>query len=132
MPRIQIADCIIEKEGKILMLARAFPPNKGKLDLMGGFVDSGETPEKGAVREAKEESGFEVEIIRKLGTYDYFDRQEKTMHIYVTKAVGGKLAESVEGSLIWREPGSITEEELAFPQVHARALKDFMNEKHSR
>lgn len=126
MPRIQIADTIIAQDEKILMLRRNFEP-AGKLDLMGGYVDENESPEQAAQREALEESGFRVELARKLGEYDYFDRGEKTMHVFIGKIIGGQLTESKEGSLEWIDPAEVTKEDLAFPQVHVQVIKEYLN-----
>ncbi len=53
--------CIISNtKGEILLTTRAFEPNKGMLDLPGGFVDTGETAEEAAVREIKEELNIDV------------------------------------------------------------------------
>lgn len=77
MKRILIADAIIKNDkGEIAVIRRNFWP-KGKLDLPGGFVDEGESAEQAATREAKEECGLEVAVVRKLGVYNYVDRGEK-------------------------------------------------------
>lgn len=117
-----VAGTIIEKDGKILMLRRAFEPGKNKLDLAGGLVDKNETPEQAAVREAKEETGFDVKLIAKLGIFDYFDREEKTIHAYIGKIAGGKLASSVEGKPGWIDFNKLKFEKLAFPQQFKQIL----------
>lgn len=129
MKRKQIVDTILEKDGKILMLIRNFEPGKGKLDLIGGFVDEGESIEGAAKRETKEESGFEVELIDKLGSFDYFEREEKTGNIFIGKIISGELKNSVEGSPIWKDPKYIKENDLAFPQLHLQVLKKFLERK---
>jgi ADP-ribose pyrophosphatase YjhB (NUDIX family) len=45
---------------------RAKDPDKGTLDLPGGFVDMGETVEEGMHREIKEETGLNVDYIEYL------------------------------------------------------------------
>jgi ADP-ribose pyrophosphatase YjhB (NUDIX family) len=57
------------QDGKVLLVRRAIEPAKGKLDFMGGFVDPNESVEAAIKREAKEELGVEIEIIRLLGVY---------------------------------------------------------------
>lgn len=122
MKRKQIVDTIIEQDGKILMLRRGFEPGKGKLDFLGGVVDEGEIIEQAARREAKEESGFDVELVEKLGEFDFFEREEKTTHVFIGKIVSGRLRASVEGEPIWVDAASIKEEELAFPQFQVAVL----------
>lgn len=126
MGRIQIVDTILQKDGKILMLVRAFNPGKGKLDLLGGFVDKGETIEEAAIREAKEESGFDVKLRSKLGSFDYFDREEKTANVFIGDIVGGEIKNSIEGNLTWKDPKKIKPEHLAFPQLHLKVLQCYL------
>lgn len=61
----------VDKAGKILLMKRAdecvvFP---GYWGLVGGFIDYGETPEEGLIREVKEEIGVEIEIEHFCGNY---------------------------------------------------------------
>jgi 8-oxo-dGTP pyrophosphatase MutT (NUDIX family) len=39
--------------------------------LTGGVIDFGETPEKAALREAREETKFKVKLVKYLGKYEY-------------------------------------------------------------
>ena len=50
--------------------------------LTGGGVKKGESPEKTAIREAFEETRFTVKILRKIGTYEYFDPKTKVTTDY--------------------------------------------------
>lgn len=60
-------DLIIEYQDGIVLIQRKNPP-KGWA-LPGGFVDYGESLESAALREAKEETGLDVELIRQFHTY---------------------------------------------------------------
>ncbi len=62
-------DTVIIFMGKIVLIRRKNPPFQDHFALPGGFVDVGETVEAAAVREAKEETGLDVEIIRLIGVY---------------------------------------------------------------
>ncbi|MDP7115757.1 MAG: NUDIX domain-containing protein [Candidatus Woesearchaeota archaeon] len=126
MDRVQIVDTILEKDGKVLMLIRKFDPGKGKLDLLGGFVDKGETIEEAAIREAKEESGLNVKLIGKLGTFDYLDREEKTANVFIGDVISGEVKNSIEGDLIWKDPKEVKSEHLAFPQLHLKVLQQYL------
>jgi len=63
-------------------------PDKGKLDLPGGFVDPNETAQEAACREVKEEMGMEIrpEQLRFITTfpnnYLYKDVAYRTMDIF--------------------------------------------------
>ncbi len=62
-------DALIIFEGKIVLIRRRNPPFKDSFALPGGFVEVGETVEEAVVREAKEETGLDIEIIKLLGVY---------------------------------------------------------------
>lgn len=55
-----VALIVTNGRGEILLTRRAVEPNKGTLDLPGGFVDPDESVEEAIKREIKEELGAEV------------------------------------------------------------------------
>lgn len=129
MDRIPIVDTILEdSKGNILMLKRNFYP-KNKLGLLGGFVDNDESLESAAIREVKEESGLDVEIIKQLGSYDYYDRAEKRLIVFVGKIMNGDIRASKEGQPVWINPIRIDPEDLAFPELYTKVIKDFLKYK---
>lgn len=60
-----VVHAIVEKDGKILLVKRAatLSLEAGKWALPGGFVDRDETAQEAVLRELKEESGWEGEVI---------------------------------------------------------------------
>jgi ADP-ribose pyrophosphatase YjhB (NUDIX family) len=54
---------------EILLLRRAVEPGAGAWDLPAGYLDPGESFEQAAVREAREESGIDVELVQLTGVY---------------------------------------------------------------
>jgi ADP-ribose pyrophosphatase YjhB (NUDIX family) len=59
-----------EKAGiSLLLLRRAVEPGLGDWDLPAGYLDPGESFEQAARREAREESGIEVELVELTGVY---------------------------------------------------------------
>lgn len=55
---------VVENDGKILLVKRSDDSflEAGKWTIPGGYLDRDETAEEGAVREAREESGYDVEL----------------------------------------------------------------------
>ncbi len=52
---------------KIVLVKRKNPPPGWALP--GGFVDYGETVEEAAIREAREETGLKIDLVRQFHTY---------------------------------------------------------------
>jgi 8-oxo-dGTP diphosphatase len=62
-------DAVILYQSGIVLIKRANPPYEGCYALPGGFVEIGETVEDAARREAKEETGLEIELKCLVGVY---------------------------------------------------------------
>ena len=86
--------CYIENEGKYLMLHRVKKKNdinEGKWIGVGGHVEYQESPEECLVREVKEETGVQAQIIKYIGKSQYSfntpqDTVEKEVHWYLMMA----------------------------------------------
>lgn len=58
-----VVGCVpIYQQSKILLCKRGINPRKGYWNLPAGFMEMNETVEQGALREAKEETGLDLEL----------------------------------------------------------------------
>lgn len=85
-----VAGVVIKQNGKYLLVQEISPQAYGLWNFPAGKVDVGETIEQAAVREAREESGFEVEIIRKLAIFQD-TANEAVRHAFQARIIKGEL-----------------------------------------
>lgn len=124
---IPTVDIIIEFEDKgIILIKRKKPPYGWAIP--GGFVEYGESLEQTAIREAKEETSLNVELIRQFHTYSDPQRDPRCHTIttvYIARAINGTPKASDDAE----EIGIFTQENLpsnlAFD--HAKILKDYFS-----
>ena len=87
---VPTVDTIIEVDsGGVILIKRKNPPEGWAIP--GGFVDYGETLEEAAVREAKEETNLDVELVRQFHTYSDPNRDPRhhtISTVYIAKAKG--------------------------------------------
>jgi 8-oxo-dGTP diphosphatase len=65
---------VVIKNGKILLVKRAFEPGAGKWSVPGGLVEVGEKLSEACVRETKEETGLDVEVLELINVFDMIDK----------------------------------------------------------
>lgn len=124
-PKLTV-DIVAPMDDGIVLIKRKNEPFAGKWALPGGFVDVGETVEDAAVREMKEETGLEVEIVRLVGVYSDPSRDPRGHNVsvaFLANVVGGTLApdtDADEAEVL--DPASV---ELAFDhrEIVADAMK---------
>lgn len=68
---IVVGVCIKSKNNELLMVQEAGKDIKGLLNFPMGKLDEGETIFEGAIREAKEETGFDVKLTSILSIQNY-------------------------------------------------------------
>lgn len=95
------------KNGRILLVKRAFDPGAGKWSIPGGLVEVGEKLSEAAARETEEETGIKVDILELINVFDMIDQDgdKKVKYHYVlvdflSKPTGGKERASDEVSEI--------------------------------
>ena len=93
----------IKKEGDI---------HKDKWNGLGGKMEPGESPEECAVREIKEESGYDINTLEFAGHlfFPEFDRQGRDWSVFVFTSSdfdGIQLKSTSEGELEWIDKDDI-------------------------
>jgi len=117
-------DILIEINGKgIVLIERRNPPHGWALP--GGFVDYGESLEQASLREAKEETTLEVQLVEQFYTYSAPSRDPRhhtVSTVFVATAVGNPT-----GSDDAKKAQVCTESNLPAPIVfdHAQILRDY-------
>ena len=117
-PIVGVGGVVIHRQ-RALLIRRGCEPLKGEWSIPGGVVELGETLRQAAVREAKEETGLEVEAGEVLEVVDRImrDPEHKVQYHYVLvdflcRRISGEARSGADASeLRW-----ITPEELrSFP-----------------
>jgi ADP-ribose pyrophosphatase YjhB (NUDIX family) len=121
---------ITELPNKILLIKRSTPPFVGFWALPGGRSEADEKPEQTVVREVKEETGLNVQVIHKVGEYREQGTQGGYEYDYyptcfIVKPIGGALK---------KQEGEIAEIKYfgldSLPKVlafeHGKMIKDFV------
>lgn len=105
------AEALVEKDGKILICKRADDRDHapGQWEALGGRVEQGETLEQAVRREAKEETGLDVQVVGPIYTFQFFRGAEKVEHLGVSfwcKYTGGEVAidPHEHGEFRWATP----------------------------
>ena len=125
---IPTVDIVIEIESKgIVLIKRKNPPYGWALP--GGFVDYGESLEEAAVREAKEETDLDVQLVEQFYTYSdpvRDPRHHSISTVYIAKAEGTPQArDDAEDIGIFNETN--LPDAIAFD--HHFILKDYFKSK---
>jgi 8-oxo-dGTP diphosphatase len=109
----------------VLLIRRGHEPYAGSFALPGGFVEIGETVENACRREALEETGIKVDVLRLVGVYSDPARDPRGHTVSVAfvtilpRAVAPKAGSDAAGAEWIEDWRSVT---LAFD--HAQILED--------
>jgi len=94
--------CAILRGGKVLLSRRAGPPKAGQWDLVGGFVDAGETPEEAIRREVLEETGCRLVAVEAGGAAaGEYDREPTLNFLFTGRIEGEPRASDDSAELRW-------------------------------
>jgi len=116
-------DVLIRRNDGYVLIKRKNEPYRGRWAIPGGLVEYGEKVEQAAMREAKEETGLEVKLIRLVGVYSDPARDPRGHYIsiaYLAEAVSGELkaaTDAEEVKVFERKP-----KRLAFD--HSKIFED--------
>ncbi len=115
---------MLDRPGRpIVLIERKHPPYGWALP--GGFVDIGERLELAAMREAREETSLDVQLVALLGCYSDPARDVRghtVSAVYVARAAGTPQARDDARNLMCCDPRGCPE--LAFD--HATVIADYL------
>jgi mutator protein MutT len=95
-PLVGVGAVIVE-EGRVLLVQRGRDPMKGHWTLPGGVLEVGESLVDGVVREVREETGLEVEVLELVELLDRIHREDGRVRFhyviadYLCRVTGGEL-----------------------------------------
>ena len=77
----------------LVLIRRGEPPFKGRWALPGGYIEADESVEEAALRECREETGLEVDLLELFGVYSFPEGpvQSGIIIFFRAKPVGGSL-----------------------------------------
>lgn len=93
-PKVDVRGFVLNEKNEILMAQESVD---GKWTIPGGWADVGNTPTEVAIKEIKEETGLEAEIVRLVAIYDKQRHPHPAEPYYIYKlmfhcrVIGGKL-----------------------------------------
>jgi 8-oxo-dGTP diphosphatase len=118
-------DIIIEvPESGIVLIERKNPPLGWALP--GGFVDYGESLEDAARREAKEETGLDLDLLRQFRAYSDPDRDPRhhTVSMVFTARARGRARAADDAKNLEIFPPDSLPDSMAFD--HTKILNDYL------
>ncbi len=117
---------IFDDDFNFILIKRKNDPFKDCWALPGGFVEYGESVETAAIREAKEETSIDVELIDLVNVYSEPDRDPRGHTVTVAYTAKGdfntRMADSDAKDIDVFSPEEIEKIDIAFD--HRKIIKD--------
>lgn len=81
---------VVTADGQVVYVRKhIWPP--GRWSVVAGFIPKGERAEDAALREVKEETGLDAEIVAFMGTHVYPARPDQIVITFKVRVTGGVL-----------------------------------------
>lgn len=109
---------LFDDAGRVALLSTSTRDGQRRWTLPKGAVEKGETPEQAALREVREETGHDAEIVAGVGVIDYWflwppdhTRYHKFVHYFAMRATGGdfSLRDHEAEDAAWFDPPAAVE-----------------------
>jgi ADP-ribose pyrophosphatase YjhB (NUDIX family)/ribosomal protein S18 acetylase RimI-like enzyme len=115
---------LVEMEEGIVLVERGQPPFVGWWALPSGYIEADESVEQAAVRECKEETGLDVELVELFGVYSFPEGpvQSGIVIFYRARPVGGELRAGDDAQDVGFFDPDALPEKLAF-RTHREVLE---------
>jgi len=122
-PKVGSDAAIFNKQGEILLMERA---DGSGWCLPCGWVEPNEKPSEAVIREVREETGLEIEIVGFLGIFTRMPSAKNGPHtmiaaVHLCEVIGGALTLSHEGSALQYWPIEKMQDWHATHENYARA-----------
>lgn len=101
MQRYTFAGCLVVQDRKVLLVQESHPQARGLWSIPLGKVEPHETPEGAAIREAREESGYDIHSEAPIASLDIkgqefhsiepYTEGTDVLHVFRGFVVGGAL-----------------------------------------
>lgn len=81
-PKVEVRGLLLNEKGEVLMVEEKLDP--GKWSIPGGWCDIGFSPKEVMIKEMKEETGLDVEIVKVLAIFDkkFHNHPSETLYTY--------------------------------------------------
>jgi ADP-ribose pyrophosphatase YjhB (NUDIX family)/predicted N-acetyltransferase YhbS len=124
------AGVLVEMSSGIVLVQRGQPPFVGWWALPSGYIEADESVEQAAIRECKEETGLDVELLELFGVDSFPEgaQQSGIVIFYRARPVGGELQAGDDAQDVGIFAPDSLPEELAF-RTHREVLDRWV---HSR